>query len=42
MEKLRNYGLLIKYVATTQWRKLRGTGNPDQAQAPAQDQTPQQ
>ncbi|MGW6377024.1 hypothetical protein ACWFRB_13275 [Rhodococcus sp. NPDC055112] len=40
MEKLRNYGLLIKYVATTQWRKLRGTDKA--AQTPAQDQSPQQ
>lgn len=39
MEKLRNYGLLVKYVVTTQWRKIRGTGQT--AQAPAQDQNPQ-
>lgn len=25
MEKIRNYGLLIKYVVTTQWRKVRGS-----------------
>ncbi|MFD4179920.1 hypothetical protein [Rhodococcus sp. NPDC058514] len=40
MEKLRNYGLLVKYLVTTQWRKIRGTGNA--AQAPAQEQAPQQ
>jgi hypothetical protein len=32
MEKLRNYGLLVKYVVTTQWRKLRGTSGNEGSQ----------
>ncbi|SDD14982.1 hypothetical protein SAMN05444580_103104 [Rhodococcus tukisamuensis] len=24
MEKIRNYGLLVKYLVSTQWKKLRG------------------
>lgn len=36
MEKLRNYGLLVKYLVTTQWRKIRGTDQ--NAQEPARDE----
>ncbi|MEE2058498.1 hypothetical protein [Rhodococcus artemisiae] len=36
MEKLRNYGLLVKYVVVTQWRKIRGTDQGDQAPTPDQ------
>lgn len=33
MEKLRNYGLLAKYVLVTQWRKIRGTAPQQQESA---------
>jgi hypothetical protein len=31
VQKLRNYGLLVKYIAVTQWRKLRSKGTDQPA-----------